>query len=264
LNFQYNPALGYFAVVMIIIALFILTLRFRFWLLFISAAVMCAVVVSQPDLTYLETRFWLIAIINTTILTLVLSNVWYNNFARQFMIEKALETQKKLLTEQADRLAKQNDIIEHDKSLLAQQLDSSQRQLNAFALRLAKSGNLLESIKADLADIKVTEAEEASKQKQLLRKIANANTRESDWALFREQFEQVYPDFIPTLLKQFPSLNSGELRLLSLLKMNLETQEIASIIGISVQSLHTARYRLRKHLGLNTDEGLFEFVQRYK
>lgn len=264
LNFQFNQALGYYAVVMLVGSIFILPFRVRSGILLVSALVMSAAVIYDMTLTKEEVRYWIISVAALTLTVFVFSTVWYNGMARQFIAEKILDTQRLQLSEQSERLSTQNQIIEQDKAVLARQLESSRRQLNAFALRLAKTSNLLDGIKSDIENINTPRAEDMDKKKRLLRKIEQENTREDDWVQFREQFEQVYPRFFSAVLEQYPTLNHGELRLLSLLKMNLGTQEIADILGISAQSLNTARYRLRKHLGLTTEESLTEFVYRFK
>jgi DNA-binding CsgD family transcriptional regulator len=50
------------------------------------------------------------------------------------------------------------------------------------------------------------------------------------------------------------------LRLCSLLKLNLSSQEIATILGISTDSLRIARYRLRKKLDLDKNDNLVGFL----
>jgi DNA-binding CsgD family transcriptional regulator len=48
--------------------------------------------------------------------------------------------------------------------------------------------------------------------------------------------------------------------LMSLLKMNLSSKEIANILNISMEGVKKARYRLRKKLNLSTEESLQELV----
>jgi DNA-binding CsgD family transcriptional regulator len=45
--------------------------------------------------------------------------------------------------------------------------------------------------------------------------------------------------------------------------MNIDSKEFASILRISAQSTNTARYRLRKRLGLLEEESLENFVLTY-
>jgi len=55
-------------------------------------------------------------------------------------------------------------------------------------------------------------------------------------------------------------LTPNELRLSALIKLNLTIKEIAAIMGISPDSIKTARYRLRKKLNMQTGENLTKFM----
>ncbi|TVQ74787.1 MAG: hypothetical protein EA363_01275 [Balneolaceae bacterium] len=64
---------------------------------------------------------------------------------------------------------------------------------------------------------------------------------------------------LPTEIK-FPGCHCTELRLCALLRLNLSSKEIASLLGISPSSVKIARYRLRKKLQLNTEESLTGYL----
>jgi DNA-binding CsgD family transcriptional regulator len=61
-------------------------------------------------------------------------------------------------------------------------------------------------------------------------------------------------------MRSYPEVSNNDLRLMSLLKMNLSSKEIANILNISVEGVKKARYRLRKKLNLNTEESQQELV----
>jgi len=48
-----------------------------------------------------------------------------------------------------------------------------------------------------------------------------------------------------------------------LLKMNLSTKEIASLLNISIRAVELRRYRLRKRLMLEGDTNLTDFLIRF-
>lgn len=83
---------------------------------------------------------------------------------------------------------------------------------------------------------------------------------EEDWFLFKEYFDKVYPGFIPHIRKKYNNLTPGELRMLLLIKLNLDSFEVASILGISAESVKKGRYRLKKKLEL-IDEDLNAHIQ---
>ena len=81
---------------------------------------------------------------------------------------------------------------------------------------------------------------------------------------FDYYFVQVHPDFYQRLLYDFPKLTQNELRLCAFIKSNLSIKEIAEINNLSVESVKTARKRLRKKLQLTgEDVSLIEFLSRY-
>lgn len=74
-------------------------------------------------------------------------------------------------------------------------------------------------------------------------------------------FGDAHSDFIYNLLKKFPDLTENEQRLCAQIRMNLSSKQIASLNNISVKSVEMARYRLRKHFGLQQKVDLNDFLR---
>lgn len=81
------------------------------------------------------------------------------------------------------------------------------------------------------------------------------------WNEFQETFGQVHQQFFDNLKKYNEDLTGNDLRLLSLIKLNLASGDIATLLGISPDSLRVSRYRLKKKLSLETGDSLTAFVQ---
>ncbi|MEO0472489.1 MAG: helix-turn-helix transcriptional regulator [Bacteroidota bacterium] len=84
--------------------------------------------------------------------------------------------------------------------------------------------------------------------------------KDDDWTHFERYFRQVHPGFDEKIRRAFSDLTGNEIRLLTLMKMNLSTKEIASILNISPDSVKKARYRLRKKLNLPNQQNLQQFI----
>jgi len=80
------------------------------------------------------------------------------------------------------------------------------------------------------------------------------------WKNFEVYFNNVHPNFFSNLLSKFPDLTPAEIKLASLIHLQLSTKEISSIIFISADSVKTARNRLRKKLNLSPDDNLTAFL----
>ena len=74
-----------------------------------------------------------------------------------------------------------------------------------------------------------------------------------------EQFDLVHNNFIKKLSERHPDLSNNERMMCAYLKMNLSTKEIAPLLNISVRGVETMRYRLRKKLGLEREDGLMTY-----
>lgn len=75
--------------------------------------------------------------------------------------------------------------------------------------------------------------------------------------------EKTNAEFFHNLLKKYPHLTKNEQKLCAQVRMNLSSKEIAASNSISVKSVEMARYRLRKQLGLKTEEELGEFLKQF-
>ncbi len=81
-----------------------------------------------------------------------------------------------------------------------------------------------------------------------------------DWILYREMFQKTYPNFIPKLQNSFPELSPAERRCLCLEKLELTNNEMALALGVSANTIIVTKHRIRKKLGLKTQEELSELV----
>jgi DNA-binding CsgD family transcriptional regulator len=144
--------------------------------------------------------------------------------------------------------------------LSKQALDFRNQELTTYALHMAQKNSMLEELRQCIQELGLTQKESAPKYKRLTRLIDYSFTLDKDWDEFKLHFERVHQDFFGRLKEQYPCLSANELRLCALLKLNLSVKEMASLMGISPESVKMARHRLRKKLGLTSDQNLAEFM----
>jgi DNA-binding CsgD family transcriptional regulator len=144
--------------------------------------------------------------------------------------------------------------------LSRQALDFRNKELTTYALHMAQKNSMLEELRQCIQELGLTQKESAPGYKRLTRLIDYSFTLDKDWDEFKLYFERVHQDFFGRLKEQYPSLSANELRLCALLKLNLSVKEMASLMGISPESVKMARHRLRKKLGLTSDQNLAEFM----
>ncbi len=94
----------------------------------------------------------------------------------------------------------------------------------------------------------------------LIKLIEKGLNSEKDWEMFENLFDQAHENFFKRLKLSYPDLTASDLRLAAYLRLNLSSKEIAPLLNISVRSVEEKRYRIRKRLGLSSDQGLTEFI----
>ena len=133
------------------------------------------------------------------------------------------------------------------------------KQLTTHALHLANKNELLEDLKLQMERMKLNG--NAHTEYNKIVNTINFNLQDDkNWANFSRFFDEVHRGFNESVKQNFPGITSNELRLMALLKMNLTSKEIASILNISHDGIKKARYRLRKKLNINSDESLTDLI----
>jgi tetratricopeptide (TPR) repeat protein len=77
---------------------------------------------------------------------------------------------------------------------------------------------------------------------------------------FEKQFEDVYPGFFNKLVKSSKRLSQGDLRLCAFLRLNQTTKEIAQMTGVSIRTIESQKYRLKKKLNMSDKDSLITFI----
>lgn len=165
------------------------------------------------------------------------------------------ETQKNLMqAELANRQLQEDRLME--------ELEVKKKGLTTYTLHIIQKNQSLEDLRHKLEFLVKDDKRDQKKQlQQLIQHINQSFNHDQYWNEFRETFEQLHQPFFDNLKKHSEELTSNDLRMLSLIKLNLASKDMATLLGISQDSLRVSRYRLKKKLNLGQDESLTGFVQ---
>jgi tetratricopeptide (TPR) repeat protein len=204
-----------------------------------------------------------IAVVVVIILIVVVCMLIISRQRLKIRNERALSEQNKNIYEknkdlmQAELLNKK--LLEEQ---LTQQLELKSKELSTHTLHIIQKNQLLEDLCNRLEELVKEDKRDQKKQlKQLIQQITQNFNHEQYWKEFHHIFEQVHQSFYDRLKDHCSDLTSNDIRLVALLKMNLSSDNIATLLGISPDSLRVSRYRLRKKLGLEQGENLSTFLQ---
>lgn len=154
-----------------------------------------------------------------------------------------------LLNHQKELALKEKQLMEHD-------MISAKEQLNMFTKNIVEKTYIIETLEKQLNHKIGTEEE----QKLMTELSQQTILTDDDWDHFKVLFEKVFPMFFQRLKSNVMDVTIAEQRMAALTRLQLSTKQMASMLGISVDSVHKTKQRLRRRFNLTADANLEEFI----
>jgi hypothetical protein len=146
--------------------------------------------------------------------------------------------------------------VKQEKLMMEKEITSAREQMKMFTENIIEKTNLIEKLKQQAKD-----KEYHAGQNQLIEELLHQTIlTEDDWLNFKSLFEKIYPGFFIKLKEKSLNITLAEQRMAALIRLHLTTRQMASMLGISVDSVHKTRQRLRHRLHLNNEIGLEETI----
>ncbi len=158
----------------------------------------------------------------------------------------------------------QEDKKEKEKhmAVLKAELAGKNRELTQKAINITQKEQMLTSLNEKLQSINTESIENRNIIQGILLDIDIYRSQHS-WIDFENYFTKVHPKFFVQLKQYYPELTSNEIRLCALLRLTLNTKEIASITGKTPKSIDVMRNRIRNKIGLERSERLYDILSNY-
>jgi tetratricopeptide (TPR) repeat protein len=177
-----------------------------------------------------------------------------------FVIRYKSKRDRELAKINQEMLQLEIETIKYREERTRSDLKSKEETLREYSRMLAKNSETLASLQNRLK-----EALENKKENQRYEEISKLSRlsilTQDDWNDFKNRFEEVYTGFFAKLRENYSDLSQGDIRLLALLKLRLSREEIASMTGISSDSVKKARSRLKKRLNLAENDKIEDWLE---
>ncbi len=156
------------------------------------------------------------------------------------------------------------DKITHQDDL-GKELKFRQSEMVTMAMSIIHKNEFLDNLKKEVVKIKsgVKDHEIRVQLNKLSLMITQDLSIDRDREKFQMHINEQNSNFIHRLENKYPSMTDNEKRLASLLRLNLSSKEIASILNISPKSVEMNRYRLRKKLKVEPKVNLTDFIREF-
>jgi DNA-binding CsgD family transcriptional regulator len=157
-------------------------------------------------------------------------------------------------------LVQQKKIAENEATLLKERLEVTNRELASKALYMATIDDTKVRLSDTFNKIMPFINEDGKKILHDALMEFDFKTEHDTWGEFELHFEKTHRSFYTELLRRHPDLTPSERRMCAFIKLNLGTKEIAMIQTKSSRSVESARYRLKKRLGLGENDSLSKYL----
>jgi DNA-binding CsgD family transcriptional regulator len=173
-----------------------------------------------------------------------------------------LERTKLKYLQQLEMDKAEKELVKLRNEKLETELELQHAELASATMHLVQKAEIINGIKEEMLKITRNYKSEISipELKKLIRTLGDDEAIDSGWEQFAQHFDKVNSNFLVALKAKYPEITTTETKLCTYLRMNLSSKEIAQLMHITSKSVELSRYRLRKKLGLQKDEGLYDFL----
>ncbi len=153
---------------------------------------------------------------------------------------------------------------EMERERLIYELDMKKRELTTRTLLIIQKNELMETLQNKVKSLQNKAQHNGASFTEISNLIRTNRLIDKDWDNFKSVFEQVHPDFFSKLKSLYATISPNELRMSAMMKMNLNTKEMASILNITPDSVKKARYRMRKKFDLVAELSVQDYLMSLK
>lgn len=170
------------------------------------------------------------------------------------------EFQIKELEKQLNKLLQQNSVANKE---LESEIKYKKKEMMTLALNIIQKNKFIQDLQNKI--VKLTSTATSVSTINNLQKLSLVIKEhlyiDKDRKTFQLYIEELHQDFFLQLENEYPGLTTNEKRLCALLRLDLSSKEIASVLNISPKSVEMNRYRLRKKMKISGSENLSEIIR---
>lgn len=185
------------------------------------------------------TRFAIVIYIFVFLTISLMTHKRYKKFYKRQIRRKQLENERFIVQIKNEQLNKD--------------IENKNRELAISTMSIINKNEVLNCIKNELKNNEVN-------NNHVIKLIDGNINNTKDWQIFEEAFNNADKFFMDRLKQLHPFLTPNDLRFCAYLRLNLTSKEIAPLLNISIRSVETKRYRLRKQMNLAHDESLVTHI----
>ncbi len=158
-----------------------------------------------------------------------------------------------------------NKELEQKNKKIEELLRKQETDLYLKTIKLSNVNGILNKTKSELDSLMLEYGAQGKKYiKKISKNIENIlNSGNNNWQEIQIEFEKIRPKFFKSLSMNYPSLTANDLKHCYYIVTGLSSAEVSDLINLTVRSVETSRYRIKRKLELPREISLFDFLNRY-
>ncbi len=163
-----------------------------------------------------------------------------------------------------ERLAREKELLKSRLVTLETEKERKTKEAELKTLQLWQKNEVLSKMKKYIESIqRLSDVDKMKLVADVRRYIQAGMDIDNKWEHLEQVLGNLQSEFLERLTLGFPEITGMELKICALMKMHLDTKEIAGLLFISPQTVYTHRKRIRRKLNLNSDTKLVHFLDTF-
>ena len=151
-----------------------------------------------------------------------------------------------------------------ENQLLNSEIEFKKKDLTNLAINISDNQDWAESLAEKLEQMKSSTGRKRAKElEEIETEVKNKIWVNKQNDEFYNKIDELSSSFYHRLNAQFEGLTKTEIRMCTLIKLDLNTKQIATLQNINPASVKLSRNRLRKKLNLSADDDLNAFLRAF-
>ena len=143
---------------------------------------------------------------------------------------------------------------EEQKQELNDELELRNKELVSSAIQILRKSEEMKQTISSLQELNERANPEDSELLLTVIRKLKMELEHSSWEEFEVPFKQLHSRFFTKLVELYPELTRAEIKVCALLKLNLDTKQISSILHKTSASIEVDRSRIRKKMRLTNSK----------
>ena len=154
-----------------------------------------------------------------------------------------------------------DDLYQKERDLLHIELEQKRKELSYLLLCNHCYQDKVKGIANEIESISINGTDVKTNLRQLAKKLKNEESNIKFWTKFEQEFMLAHPEFYKKISRNCSNLSSAEMKICSMIKLNISTKQISNILNITERTVHDHRLNIRKKLSLPSIQNLDLYLQ---